>query len=411
MCGSITGNYKKQSSLILINMDEPLLIFSDDWGRHPSSCQYLIRELLPTRKVIWVNTIGTRPPRLNLATVKRAWGKLRQWSNKNREASELHPNLTVLNPRMWPGFSNAWQRKLNCKLLLRQLMPVIQRLSTPSIVVSTIPIVADIIKELPRQSFAYYCVDDFSVWPGLDGTTLGAMETKMLPLANTIISASEHLQQRLLALGYPSKLLTHGVDLDFWTYTKTDQTVMKLFSFEKPWVVFWGVVDRRMDVEYVQHLSCSLQTGSIILAGPTDEPDSKLQALKNVYSVGSLKLSQLPILANEAAVLMMPYADLPVTRAMQPLKLKEYLATGKPVVASNLPANLEWQDCLDIARSPDEFVEKVKWRIQKGISEQQKKARVRLSHESWKSKAELFAHWLSHDKNSVSPSSQSSASN
>ena len=37
-----------------------------------------------------------------------------------------------------------------------------------------------------------------------------------------------------------------------------------------------------------------------------------------------------PALAREAAVLIMPYADLPVTRAMQPLKLKEYLATDRP---------------------------------------------------------------------------------
>ena len=51
--------------------DAPLLVFSDDWGRHPSSCQHLVRHLLPRRRVTWVNTIGMRPPRLDLATAKR----------------------------------------------------------------------------------------------------------------------------------------------------------------------------------------------------------------------------------------------------------------------------------------------------------------------------------------------------
>jgi len=50
-----------------------------------------------------------------------------------------------------------------------------------------------------------------------------------------------------------------------------------------------------------------------------------------------------------ADVIIMPYADRPVTRAMQPLKLKEYLATGKPVVVRNLPATRGWTDCLDLA--------------------------------------------------------------
>ena len=51
----------------------------------------------------------------------------------------------------------------------------------------------------------------------------------------------------------------------------------------------------------------------------------------------------------------MPYADLPVTRAMQPLKLKEYLATGRPVVVRDLPATRAWADCLDLADTPEAF--------------------------------------------------------
>ena len=56
----------------------------------------------------------------------------------------------------------------------------------------------------------------------------------------------------------------------------------------------------------------------------------------------------------------MPYADLPVTRAMQPLKLKEYLATGKPVVVRDLPATEPWADCLDVAETPEAFAAAVR---------------------------------------------------
>jgi hypothetical protein len=54
-----------------------LLVFADDWGRHPSSCQHLIAKLLPSYPVCWVNTIGMRTPRLNRITIKRALEKFR----------------------------------------------------------------------------------------------------------------------------------------------------------------------------------------------------------------------------------------------------------------------------------------------------------------------------------------------
>ncbi|MBZ0269221.1 hypothetical protein K8I85_13790, partial [bacterium] len=56
------------------------VVFADDWGRHPSSCQHLFRRLLPGNRVIWVNTIGTRAPGISRADLVRAWGKLREWT-------------------------------------------------------------------------------------------------------------------------------------------------------------------------------------------------------------------------------------------------------------------------------------------------------------------------------------------
>ncbi len=72
---------------------------------------------------------------------------------------------------------------------------------------------------------------------------------------------------------------------------------------------------------------------------------------------------------------------------MQPLKLKEYLATGKPVVVNRLPSTDEWSDCLDAAETPAQFSRMVRERIKDGIPAPQVTARTRLQQESWKSKA------------------------
>jgi glycosyltransferase involved in cell wall biosynthesis len=105
----------------------------------------------------------------------------------------------------------------------------------------------------------------------------------------------------------------------------------------------------------------------------------------------ALPLAELPALAAAAAVLVMPYADLPVTRAMQPLKLKEYLATGKPVVVRDLPAVRPWADGLDAAATAEEFAAAVRRRLADGLPAGQRAARARLAAESWAAKAAEFA--------------------
>ena len=58
---------------------QTFVVFADDWGRHPSSCQHLFRRIAPHHRVVWVNTIGTRTPTLSRADLARAAEKLREW--------------------------------------------------------------------------------------------------------------------------------------------------------------------------------------------------------------------------------------------------------------------------------------------------------------------------------------------
>ena len=371
-----------------------LVVFSDDWGRHPSSCQHLVKQLLPSYRVLWVNTIGTRAPRMDMATFRRVREKVRQWSMSeprpdDTDAVDLHHNLRVVNPRMWPWFSKSYDRRLNSFLLNRQLASLIEALPQPVTAITTLPITADLCGQLPVSKWLYYCVDDFGEWPGLDGDTLRLMDVQMIRGADEIVAVSQTLQRFIASQGRQSRLLTHGVDLDYWEDVKPDADQSKLLpnNLEGPLVVFWGVVDQRLDIDILIALSQRMQRGNIVLIGPQQDPDERLQNLPNVHLTGSRPFRALPQIANKADVLVMPYADLPVTRAMQPLKMKEYLATGKPVVVSRLPAVEEWQDCLDICQDPEDFAATVMSRIQSDVPTDQHIARQRLQHETWKSKA------------------------
>jgi len=376
-----------------------LVVFSDDWGRHPSSCQHLTRALLLAHDqldVCWVNTIGTRSVRLSVADAGKVFSKLREMfaggSPDTSPTVDTPGRLLVISPRMYPGFRSGWQRRFNARQISRAVHAALgPRDGARRVALTTLPITADLVQgkhALDVDRWVYYCVDDFSVWPGSDGAVMDTMERQLVPAVDVCLAVSHNLQVRLQALGLeqPPQLLTHGIDPDRWKEPAPSKPK------RGPELVFWGLVDRRLDVAWVAALGrwCEEKGGALRLIGPTQDPDPQLAALPGVSLVGPAKYEDLPGIAARSDVLVMPYADLPVTRAMQPLKFKEYLATGKPVAARDLPSIKAWADAADLVGTEQALVEAVALRVKSGLPREQAQARERLREESWEAKAEVL---------------------
>lgn len=369
-----------------------LVVFSDDWGRHPSSCQHIVQHLLADYEVLWVNTIGTRGPRLDLATIRRAAGKfLARPPAPARDANDASRRPRVLNPLMWPWFRTSFDRRINRTAILRALKQPVAALPRPCVAVTTIPLVADLVGHLAVDRWVYYCVDDLAAWPGLESGPLQAMERELVAKVDAAISVSDVLQQRLNSIGCNSTVVSHGVDLRHWQQPQANATVSEsLLAAPHPWVVFWGLIDERLDAEWLRKLADAMTQGSLVIAGPAVCRDHRLLHHPRIAFPGAFPYAELPALAQQAAVLVMPYRPMPATEAMQPLKLKEYLGTGLPCVVRRLPATMAWQDCADLADTSDEFVTTVLARLQSGLPASQQEARSRLATESWAAKAQEF---------------------
>ena len=381
-----------------MKVDNNLVVFSDDWGRHPSSCQHIVSQLLDGWQVIWVNTIGMRPARLNIATVQRGFEKLQHWKTGQLPKPE-RAKPRVLNPLMWPSFGSPWSRVLNRNLLHRSLKRNVDGLES-SVFLTTIPVVADLVDRVRGARWIYYCVDDFSKWPGLDSQTLHDMEQLLIRKVDSVVAAGDNLAGRIEAAGRKPDVITHGVDLEHWRCIDSRASAHpRLACLEKPVALFWGLIDQRLDLEFLRALDSSMSCGTIAMVGPRQAPDPGLAEIPRLQMLGPLKYEELPRAATAADVLIMPYADLPITRAMQPLKLKEYLATGKPVVARRLPATYDWEDCLEVVDSADDFAAAVVRSAFDGVSQAQQLSRRRLDQESWAAKARSFLPLLTHSPN------------
>ncbi|RUL84196.1 glycosyltransferase [Tautonia sociabilis] len=358
----------------------------------------MIGHLLPKYPVLWVNTIGSRPPRLSREDLGKAAAKLLSWMRPRPDAgpapSPDSPRPEVLSPLMYPGFRSPWQRRFNAFQMARAIHSALgpRQPGEHRVVITTLPITADLPERLDVDRWVYYCVDDYSAWPGLDGPTLDRMERELVPKMDRIVAVSETLRDRLASFGAPSGLMTHGIDPEHWSAGPDASSWEAPAWWDElpgPKIVFWGVVDRRLDASWC--LAIADQCGPLILFGPQQSPDPVLARHPRIRMPGPIPYADLPALAARSDVLVMPYADLPVTRALQPLKFKEYLATGRPVVARRLPAIADWSDAADLVDSADEFVSATTIRAGQPIPDRQRIEREqRLAGEGWAAKAAAF---------------------
>ena len=85
------------------------VVFSDDWGGHPSSCQHIFSRIAAEHRVVWINTVGMRRPRLTRSDLAKAFGKVgRMWHTASAAPrDERLSNLSACQPLMLP-FSDVY---------------------------------------------------------------------------------------------------------------------------------------------------------------------------------------------------------------------------------------------------------------------------------------------------------------
>jgi glycosyltransferase involved in cell wall biosynthesis len=301
---------------------------------------------------------------------------------------------------MYPGFRRGWQRRWNAKSIARHVNAALglRHSNEKRVAITTLPITADVIGRLDVDAWLYYCVDDFSVWPGLDGSVMDALEREQAAKVDAAVAVSQTLIERLAGMRCDASLLTHGIDLAHWQksgeITIDDDALPQWWPRDdQPVLLFWGVVDARLDVAWCRELA---RLGRLVLMGPQQSPDAALRALPGVVMPGPAAYADLPRFAAAADVLVMPYADLPVTRAMQPLKFKEYLATGKPTVVRALPTTRSWSDAADVLDDVAQLASVVPRRVAEGVPASQQHARQRLQVETWAAKAQVLGEVIEH---------------
>ena len=371
---------------------KPFLVFSDDFGEHPSSCQHIFRYISKNHKVLWVNTIGMRNPKLTLVDLKKSILKIRKMligiflKTKNVTTS----NVNVCQPLMLPFPRLRLVRKINEIFVVRSVQKKLDELFFEKpIIVVTAPNACDYIGRFKEEKVIYYCVDDFSEWPGLDRKLVSTMEDNMITQADRFIATSIDLKKRIEKKGKCVHLLTHGVDYEHFS-KKNDVEHSALINIPKPRIGYFGLFDKRSNIDLIINVAKQLPNVSFVITGSIEVDKTDLEKIPNIYFTGKIPYTELPKMASGWDICMLPYIVNKLTDAIQPLKIKEYLSTGKPVISTPIKEAVRLQEYIILASSTQEWVDKIKLIISGAKNIDMEKRKEFLNNEGWESKSIKF---------------------
>ena len=369
-----------------------LLVFADDWGRHPSSCQHLIRRLRGHYRILWANSIGTRRVRMNSFTLRRGIEKLNNWRKGVTTAGE---EMSVLDLPMLPAFGSSLVRGINQRMVTRRIVRVLNRLGWDDpIVITTLPYAVELVRNLPRRGLIYYCTDDFSHWPGADRAALQSAEQETTACADMILAVSEVLQARF-ANHRSCHYFPHGVDLEHFASVQRSAAPPEMSGLPGPRIGFFGLIYEKLDFELLAAVARKYSHGSLVLLGPQVYCPDWFRTLNNVHFLGPKPYAELPQWLAGLDVLLLPYLNDEMIRQSDPLKLRECLASGRPTVSIDIPEVRRYQPWVRVGATRDAFVQQVEEAtLENGDAATVRSRQHSVADDGWDCRAARLRQWL-----------------
>ncbi len=335
---SINGNGNSRVSAareLLRGRD--ILCFSHDWSGDPLSKTHLMRLLARDNRVLWVNSIGYRTPTVSKADASRAFKKL---AAAAQPIGNPEPNIYVLNPLAVPVYTSPAARALNRHLLKFQVKRAMRKLKFKRPINWVFnPPAAVVAGALGEEQLIYQCVDEYGAFSGVSVEAMAEFEEKLLKMADLAIVSADRLLQSKSRINPQTVLVRHGVDFTHFSRALDPATKVpeEIADLPRPVIGFFGLVADWVDVDLMAEVAKHFSHGSLVVLGKATTDVSVLESLPNAHLLGRKPYADLPAYCKGFDVALMPFRLNELTLNANPLKVREYLAAGLPVVSTPIP--------------------------------------------------------------------------
>lgn len=316
-------------------------------------------------RVLYIDSLGSRKLRLNQGKdLKRVWQRVKRLFSKPIEVSQ---NLWVWTPCVLPvNFSRLhWLNRLLFTMLLKYWLKKLSFRAKPLFWTYN-PLSFLYMTPHNFSHLVYHCVDNIAEQPGALVELIQSQEKKLFNQANFVFVTSRALEQHAQNYSKDVRYFPNVVDFEHFHQACGDLAIpIDLQKIPKPIAGFIGAVSAyKMDLELLLKVAMQLPNVSFVLIGAIGEGDpdtcvDQLQKLANVYFLGPRSYDQLPYYLKGFDVCLIPANINEYTKAMFPMKFFEYLAAGKPIVATDLHAIREYSMVYSAASGADEFAKKI----------------------------------------------------
>ena len=346
-----------------------LVCFSTaDWDTLlPTNKHHLMRRLAARgNRVLYLETLGTRAPSMASG---RDWTRIgRRLARSFRGAVKRQKRLWTISPLVRPRWDSPSAIALNRAAFRFQLGPVFPHFRDPIAWVYS-PYAVHLVDQVKPRLIVYHMVDDLAAVPGADQETLREAEARLLAKADLVFCTERSLYDRARRINPQSHFMPNVADYRHFSQPEKCPRDPRLRNFRRlprPRIVFSGhLAPHKVDLGLLQDLARRRPGWEFILIGPIWEgpgagkQTERLRRRRNVSFFGHVPYEALPPFLHESDVLLIPYVLNEATRAVFPLKAFEYLSTGNPVVASQLPSLEPLRDAVRLAQRPAEWIEAI----------------------------------------------------
>lgn len=379
-----------------MNANADIICFAKDWHEPKTSNNHVMEELAKRHRVLWVNSIATRSP--NLASgndLRKIVRKIRSWF---RGVEIVGPNLRVLTPVVLPLPGSSLAQKLNRRLVRWLVRRTARRwgMSRPQLWIFP-PNAVDHVGQFDESLVVYYCVDEWSEFTHLDAAFIRRKEEELLRRANVVFVVSKKLLETKRPLNPRTHLVPHGVSHDLFARALETgfETAEEVRGLPRPVVGFYGGIYDWIDQSLLAEMARLRPAWSFVLLGKIMTDVSALRRFANIHLLGPRRHDELPRFCKGFDVGIIPYnMNDPRMQSVNPLKLREYLSAGLPVVTVDLPEARNLSRDVRIARGAEEFVRCIEDAFRVNSPETKRARSEQMRSDSWSARVAMIEQLL-----------------
>jgi glycosyltransferase involved in cell wall biosynthesis len=369
----------------------------DWWYHHPHSKNHLMRRFARAgNRVIFVNSISMGLPSIrNKDLLPRVVRKMRSYSKLARSTPE---GITVVSPAALPFFGSRAARDANRRLIRAQISMLARRrgLTRPVLWIA-IPTAVEMIGRLNESLVVYQVSDKYdanTMDHATDPQTIRRLHERACDAADIIFYSGRKLFEEATRGRERSYLLEQAVDFEHWARAGSGEleVAAEVARIPSPRIGYFGAVEPWLvDQELLKRAARERPAWNWIFIGNKSR-GMEIEDLPNVHFLPPVTYEELPRYAAGFDVCVLPWeTEQAFTNYGSAIKVREYLATGKPVVIAPLPEYEPMRDVLRIARSREEFLSLIEDALAENDAGAARRRQAAVQAGTWDARAE----WVS----------------